>query len=130
MRCQMFKRFQETFKCLLQLLSEVIMYNCIFIIFPLIQSELEKLTFLRSLSSLSRTLPYDETTESFIHSYIADIVHILNVSIVTLSQLLGACKSSDLANKFFSGFIPFSYQYLCMKEKYSGVLHTIIILEN
>ncbi|XP_023390217.1 protein MROH8 [Pteropus vampyrus] len=75
----MFKTFQETFKSLLQLLSEVIMYNCIFNIFPQIQSELEKLTFLRSLSSLSRTLPYDETTESFIHSHIADIVHILNM---------------------------------------------------
>ncbi|XP_014643055.1 PREDICTED: protein MROH8-like [Ceratotherium simum simum] len=42
------------------------------------KTELEKLTFLRSLSSLSQTLPYDETTESFIHSHIADIVHILN----------------------------------------------------
>ncbi|XP_004393217.1 PREDICTED: HEAT repeat-containing protein 8 [Odobenus rosmarus divergens] len=44
-----------------------------------LQSELEKLTFLRSLSSLSRTLPYDDTTESFIHSHIADIVCILNM---------------------------------------------------
>ncbi|XP_058418718.1 protein MROH8 isoform X3 [Diceros bicornis minor] len=43
-----------------------------------LKSELEKLTFLRSLSSLSQTLPYDETTGSFIHSHIADIVHILN----------------------------------------------------
>lgn len=64
------------------------MYNCVFIIFPQIQSELEKLTFLRSLSSLSRTLPYDETTESFIHSHTADIVHTLNVSIVTLSHII------------------------------------------
>nr|XP_019605771.1 PREDICTED: protein MROH8 [Rhinolophus sinicus] len=44
-----------------------------------LKSELEKLTFLRSLSSLSRTLPYDETTESFIHSHTADIVHTLNM---------------------------------------------------
>ncbi|XP_072592011.1 protein MROH8 isoform X13 [Vulpes vulpes] len=43
-----------------------------------LQSEFEKLTFLRSLSSLSQTLPYDETTESFIHSHITDIVHVLN----------------------------------------------------
>ncbi|XP_032448464.1 protein MROH8 [Lynx canadensis] len=42
------------------------------------QSELEKLTFLRSLSSLSRALPYDETVGAFIHSHIEDIVHILN----------------------------------------------------
>uniref|UniRef100_A0A8D1CRZ8 Uncharacterized protein n=1 Tax=Sus scrofa TaxID=9823 RepID=A0A8D1CRZ8_PIG len=44
-----------------------------------LKSELEKLTFLRSLSSLSQTLPYDETTESFIYSHRADIVHMLNV---------------------------------------------------
>ncbi|XP_054429758.1 protein MROH8 [Pteronotus mesoamericanus] len=43
-----------------------------------LKTENEKLTFLRSLSSLSRTLP-DETTESFIHSHIADIVHILYI---------------------------------------------------
>jgi hypothetical protein len=61
------------------------MYNYIFIIFPHIQGELEKLTFLRSLSSLSQTFLYDESTESFIHSHIAKIVHILNVSIVILS---------------------------------------------
>lgn len=46
-----------------------------------LQSEFEKLTFLRSLSSLSQTLPYDETTESFIHSHITDIVHVLNMLI-------------------------------------------------
>ncbi|XP_025788441.1 protein MROH8 [Puma concolor] len=44
-----------------------------------LQSELEKLTFLRSLSSLSRALPYAETVGAFIHSHIEDIVHILNV---------------------------------------------------
>ena len=65
------------------------MHNCVFIIFLQTQSELEKLTFLRSLSSLSRTSPYDETTESFILSHIVDIVHMLNVSIVTLSQIIG-----------------------------------------
>ncbi|XP_040303039.1 protein MROH8 isoform X2 [Herpailurus yagouaroundi] len=43
-----------------------------------LQSELEKLTFLRSLSSLSRALPYAETVGTFIHSHIEDIVHILN----------------------------------------------------
>ncbi|XP_064132127.1 protein MROH8 isoform X4 [Loxodonta africana] len=43
-----------------------------------LKDEFEKLTFLRALSSLSRTLPYDETTESFVQSHIADIVHILN----------------------------------------------------
>ncbi|XP_047396537.1 protein MROH8 isoform X2 [Sciurus carolinensis] len=46
-----------------------------------LKSELEKLTFLRSLSSLSQNLPYDETIESFIHSHIEDIVRILNVLI-------------------------------------------------
>ncbi|XP_036899919.1 protein MROH8 [Sturnira hondurensis] len=42
-----------------------------------LKSEQEKLTFLRSLSSLSQTLPDDETSESFIHSHITDIVHII-----------------------------------------------------
>uniref|UniRef100_A0A673UMS3 Maestro heat like repeat family member 8 n=1 Tax=Suricata suricatta TaxID=37032 RepID=A0A673UMS3_SURSU len=44
-----------------------------------LQSEIEKLTFLRSLSSLSRALPYDETVGSFIHSHIEDIVFTLNI---------------------------------------------------
>ncbi|XP_037020276.2 protein MROH8 [Artibeus jamaicensis] len=44
-----------------------------------LKSEHEKLTFLRSLSSLSQTLPDDETSESFIHSHITDIVHIIYV---------------------------------------------------
>ncbi|XP_037351353.1 protein MROH8 isoform X2 [Talpa occidentalis] len=44
-----------------------------------LKSEQEKLSFLRSLSSLSQTLPCDETTGSFIHSNIEDIVHTLNV---------------------------------------------------
>ncbi|XP_012583812.1 PREDICTED: protein MROH8 [Condylura cristata] len=43
-----------------------------------LKSELEKLTFLRSLSSLSQTLPCDETTGSFIHTNIEDIVQILS----------------------------------------------------
>lgn len=68
------------------------MHNCVFIIFLQTQSEPEKLTFLRSLSSLSRTLPYDETTESFILSHIIDIVHMLIVSIVTLSQIIGTMQ--------------------------------------
>ncbi|XP_016819766.1 protein MROH8 isoform X1 [Cricetulus griseus] len=44
-----------------------------------LQSEHEKLMFLRSLSSLSQTLPYDEVTESFIHRHTAEIVHVLSV---------------------------------------------------
>ncbi|XP_068842765.1 protein MROH8 isoform X2 [Capricornis sumatraensis] len=43
-----------------------------------LKSQLQKLTALRSLSSLSRTLPSDETMESFIHSHIADIVRLLS----------------------------------------------------
>ncbi|XP_043836722.1 protein MROH8 [Dromiciops gliroides] len=38
------------------------------------QGDLEKLTFLRSLSTLSQTLPYNETTESFIHEHISQIL--------------------------------------------------------
>ncbi|KAG3263229.1 maestro heat like repeat family member 8, transcript variant X2 [Ictidomys tridecemlineatus] len=43
-----------------------------------LKGELEKLTFLQSLSSLSQNIPYDETTDTFILSHIEDIVHILN----------------------------------------------------
>ncbi|XP_042639541.1 protein MROH8 [Orycteropus afer afer] len=48
-----------------------------------LKGEFEKLTFLRSLSCLSRTLTYDENTESFIKSHITDIVRILNVVLRT-----------------------------------------------
>ncbi|XP_012782639.2 protein MROH8 isoform X3 [Ochotona princeps] len=44
-----------------------------------LKDEHEKLVFLRSLSSLSQNLPYDETTESFINSHLVDIVHVLSV---------------------------------------------------
>ncbi|XP_040588965.1 protein MROH8 isoform X3 [Mesocricetus auratus] len=44
-----------------------------------LKGESEKLMFLRSLSSLSQTLPYDETTESFIHRHTPEIVHVLSV---------------------------------------------------
>ncbi|XP_060040028.1 protein MROH8, partial [Erinaceus europaeus] len=54
-------------------------------------SEIETLTFLRSLSSLSWSLPYDQTTESFIHSHTADIVRILTMLI-----------KEDPVNLFFS----------------------------
>ncbi|XP_046289187.1 protein MROH8 isoform X2 [Marmota monax] len=43
-----------------------------------LKGELEKLTFLQSLSSLSQNIPYDETTDTFILSHLEDIVHILN----------------------------------------------------
>ncbi|XP_052580936.1 protein MROH8 isoform X7 [Peromyscus californicus insignis] len=44
-----------------------------------LKGEPEKLKFLRSLSSLSQTLAYDESTESFIHRHMAEIVHVLSV---------------------------------------------------
>ncbi|XP_062060156.1 protein MROH8 [Lepus europaeus] len=44
-----------------------------------LKDEHAKLTFLRSLSSLSQSLPYDETTESFIHSHVDDIGRVLSV---------------------------------------------------
>ncbi|ERE71722.1 HEAT repeat-containing protein 8 [Cricetulus griseus] len=49
------------------------------VIYGELKSEHEKLMFLRSLSSLSQTLPYDEVTESFIHRHTAEIVHVLSV---------------------------------------------------
>ncbi|XP_069907969.1 protein MROH8 isoform X8 [Oryctolagus cuniculus] len=44
-----------------------------------LKDEHAKLIFLRSLSSLSQSLPYDETTESFIHSHMEDIVRVLSL---------------------------------------------------
>ncbi|XP_017174651.1 protein MROH8 isoform X6 [Mus musculus] len=44
-----------------------------------LKGETQKLKFLRSLSSLSQTIPYDENTESFIHRHTAEIVHVLSV---------------------------------------------------
>ncbi|XP_052040083.1 protein MROH8 isoform X3 [Apodemus sylvaticus] len=44
-----------------------------------LKGEPQKLTFLRSLSSLSQTIPYDQSTESFIHRHTAEIVHVLSV---------------------------------------------------
>ncbi|XP_072800287.1 protein MROH8 isoform X2 [Vicugna pacos] len=72
-----------------------------------LKSELEKLKFLRSLSSLSRTLPYDETTESFIRNHIADIVHKLNILVEEepLHSLF-----SPVRQEVFVTVADFSYQ--------------------
>ncbi|XP_021102523.1 protein MROH8-like, partial [Heterocephalus glaber] len=72
-----------------------------------LKDEPEKLTFLRSLSSLSETLHYDKTTESFIHSHIADIVHILNVLVQEepLHSLL-----SPVLQEVFATITVLSYQ--------------------
>ncbi|XP_043739306.1 protein MROH8 [Cervus elaphus] len=72
-----------------------------------LKSELEKLTALRSLSSLSRTLPSDETTESFIHSHIADIVHLL--STLVEEEPLQSLFSPVLQEVFIT-ITDFSYQ--------------------
>ncbi|XP_065778041.1 protein MROH8 isoform X2 [Muntiacus reevesi] len=72
-----------------------------------LKSELEKLTALRSLSSLSRTLPSDETTESFIHSHIADIVHLL--STLVEEEPLQSLFSPVLQEVFIT-IADFSYQ--------------------
>ncbi|KAL6046801.1 hypothetical protein STEG23_005074, partial [Scotinomys teguina] len=58
-----------------------------------LKGEPEKLKFLRSLSSLSQTLSYDESTESFIRRHTAEIVHVLSVLVqeeplYTLSSLV------------------------------------------
>ncbi|XP_064132130.1 protein MROH8 isoform X6 [Loxodonta africana] len=76
-----------------------------------LKDEFEKLTFLRALSSLSRTLPYDETTESFVQSHIADIVHILNLPLrfqrlghlVALMALLCADPLKEVAEEAAEG---------------------------
>ncbi|XP_055293031.1 protein MROH8-like [Moschus berezovskii] len=72
-----------------------------------LKSELEKLTALRSLSSLSRTLPSDETAESFIHSHIADIVHLLS-TLVEKEPLKSVF--SPVLQEVFITIADFSYQ--------------------
>ncbi|XP_028013555.2 protein MROH8 [Eptesicus fuscus] len=72
-----------------------------------LKSEHEKLTYLRSLSSLSQTLPYDETTESFIHSHIADIVH--NLYILVKEEPLHSLFS-PVRQEVFVTITDLSYQ--------------------
>nr|XP_013005769.1 protein MROH8 [Cavia porcellus] len=72
-----------------------------------LKDEPAKLTFLRSLSSLGETLCCDETTESFIHSHLADIVHILNV--LVQEELLDSLLSPVL-QEVFATITVFSYQ--------------------
>nr|XP_023406000.1 protein MROH8 isoform X6 [Loxodonta africana] len=72
-----------------------------------LKDEFEKLTFLRALSSLSRTLPYDETTESFVQSHIADIVHILNL---LLQEEPPHSLLSPVRQEVFITIADFSYQ--------------------
>ncbi|KAL4675459.1 hypothetical protein H8959_009604, partial [Pygathrix nigripes] len=94
--------------------------------------ELEKLTFLGSLSSLSRALPYDETTESFIHSHIADIVHTLNVLV---QEERPHSLSSPVRQEVFVTIADFSYQDVHLlfgsedrAELFSLVIKSIITL--
>nr|XP_020747750.1 protein MROH8 isoform X2 [Odocoileus virginianus texanus] len=72
-----------------------------------LKSELEKLTALRSLSSLSQTLPSDETTESFIHSHIADIVHLLSTLVEEEPR---QSLFSPVLQEVFITITDFSYQ--------------------
>ncbi|XP_045151445.1 protein MROH8 [Echinops telfairi] len=73
-----------------------------------IPSEFEKLTFLRSLSSLSGALLYDEPTESFIQSHITDIVRALHL--LLQEEPLGCCLLSSVSQEVFITITDFSYQ--------------------
>ncbi|XP_010353626.2 protein MROH8 isoform X1 [Rhinopithecus roxellana] len=97
-----------------------------------LKGELEKLTFLGSLSSLSRALPYDETTESFIHSHIADIVHTLNVLV---QEERPHSLSSPVRQEVFVTIADLSYQDVHLlfgsedrAELFSLVIKSIITL--
>nr|XP_011764934.1 protein MROH8 isoform X2 [Macaca nemestrina] len=97
-----------------------------------LKGELEKLTFLGSLSSLSRALPYDETTESFIHSHIADIVHTLNVLV---QEERPHSLSSLVRQEVFVTIADLSYQDVHLlfgsedrAELFSLVIKSIITL--
>nr|XP_048296842.1 protein MROH8 isoform X2 [Myodes glareolus] len=72
-----------------------------------LKGESEKLKFLRSLSALSQTLHYDETTESFVHRHMAEIVHIL--SVLVQEEPLD-CLSSMVRQELFVTITDFSYQ--------------------
>ncbi|XP_026642909.1 protein MROH8 isoform X2 [Microtus ochrogaster] len=72
-----------------------------------LKGEPEKLKFLRSLSALSQTLNYDETTESFVHRHVAEIVHILSV---LLQEEPLDCLSSMVRQELFVTITDFSYQ--------------------
>nr|XP_045012707.1 protein MROH8 [Jaculus jaculus] len=72
-----------------------------------LKGELEKLAFLKSLSSISQTLPYDETTESFIHRHTEEIVHILRV---LLQEEPLHMLSSPVRQEIFFTITDLSYQ--------------------
>ncbi|XP_050006949.1 protein MROH8 [Alexandromys fortis] len=72
-----------------------------------LKGEPEKLKFLRSLSALSQTLNYDETTESFVHRHVAEIVHLLSV---LLQKEPLDCLSSMVRQELFVTITDFSYQ--------------------
>ncbi|XP_075384050.1 protein MROH8 [Tenrec ecaudatus] len=75
---------------------------------PGIPNEFEKLTFLRSLSSLSGALLYDEATESFIQSHITDIVRTLHL--LLQEEPLGCCLLSSVSQEVFITITDFSSQ--------------------
>ncbi|KAM5245893.1 protein MROH8 [Ctenodactylus gundi] len=72
-----------------------------------LKDQLEKLTFLRGLSSLSQTLHSDKTTESFVHSHIAEIVHVLHM--LVQEEPLHSVFSPVLLEVFVT-ITVFSYQ--------------------
>ncbi|XP_036605673.1 protein MROH8 [Trichosurus vulpecula] len=67
----------------------------------------EKLTFLRSLSTLSRTLPCDETTESFIHEHISQI---LDAIAMLIQQESLHSLFSPMRQKVFIAITDLSHQ--------------------
>uniref|UniRef100_A0A2K5E7D8 Maestro heat like repeat family member 8 n=1 Tax=Aotus nancymaae TaxID=37293 RepID=A0A2K5E7D8_AOTNA len=94
-----------------------------------LKGELEKLTFLRSLTSLSRALPYDENTESFIRSHITDTVHTLHVKEHLCSLL------SPVHQEVFVTISDLSYQDVHLlsgsedrAELFSLIIRSIITL--
>ncbi|XP_074058084.1 protein MROH8 [Macrotis lagotis] len=71
------------------------------------KSDVEKLTFLRCLSTLSRTLPYEETSELFIHKHLSEILDAITILIQqeSLHSLL-----SPVRQEVFIAITDLSYQ--------------------
>ncbi|XP_031228403.1 protein MROH8 isoform X2 [Mastomys coucha] len=76
-----------------------------------LKDESQKLKFLRSLSSLSQTIPYDESTESFIHRHTAEIVHLL--SVLVQEEPLHSLTSL-VRQEIFVTITDLSYQDVCL----------------
>ncbi|XP_068919693.1 protein MROH8 [Petaurus breviceps papuanus] len=96
------------------------------------KGDLEKLTFLRSLSSLSRTLPFEETTDLFIHEHLSQI---LDAIAMLIQQEPLHSLFSPVRQEVFIAITDLSYQDINLllgskdrSDLFSGLIKSIITL--